>query len=173
MYADVHPLAGFASPTLTGVLCERVLKVCRVLDVANDLGAKRVTDIDDRWGWKISSPCGNSGLVFLRVERDYASIARVYTNPQRRRQGLARRLIESLLKAADDHGVGLRLYCQPFAVPEAVAGSFAKTDLSSGLEVVKESKPLEWMAEFYSSFGFQPATDGEARRLGLMIRHRS
>lgn len=166
MPTDLHPLACFATPTLTGMLCERVLKICPVLDVANELKAKRVTDIDDKWAWRICSPCGNSALVFLRVERGYASIARLYTNPGHRRQGLARRLMESVIRSANDHAVDLRLYCQPFAIPEDRAASFASTDL--GVLADAEQKPADvgWMMKFYESLGFKTGND----RRGLMTR---
>ena len=83
---------------------------------------------------------------------------------------MARRLIESLLKAADDHGVRLRLYCQPFAVPEANAESFAKTDLWSGREVIEQPERFEWMLAFYGSLGFKPAGGVTAKDIGLMTR---
>lgn len=170
MPADVHPLASFASPTLTGVLCERVLKVCGVLDVANDLGATRVTDIDQQWAWQISSPCGHSGLVFLRVGRDFASIARLYTSPEHRHRGLASGLIERLVRAADDNGVRLRLYCQPYSLPPEALARYTPGDLAAKPQPTGSTKDTQRMIDFYGRFGFSLAAAEPGRAQGLMTR---
>lgn len=142
------------------------LDVCSVRDVAEQLEAKLIWDDDgvDRI-YRISTDGNESALVFRKCSKDFASICRLFTKSKHRRKGFSDLLMQKFLTACDYNRVNVRLFCQPFEIPEEEEDYFFSHNLLLFGPISPDEDQEEWMLENYGRWGFEPVPSQEKNKM--------
>lgn len=152
--------------TLYGKLSMMALDVCSVRDVAEQLEAKLVWQDDgvDRI-YRISTDGNESALVFKKASKDFASICRLFTKRTHRRRGFSDLLMQKFLGACDSNRVNVRLFCQPFEIPEEEEDYFFSRNLLLFGPIIPDEDQVEWMLENYQRWGFELVPSDEQNKM--------